>query len=598
VSEEPADRGRKPDAVDPSPSPKIHHDLEELISERPPDERAEVLVSLQEELTVPRLPDLPRGVSRRSPEGTRVGAAQLAVIEDLRARRLRSIETFLGRVAIPGLRLVRPFWLVHGFVADVRLGDVRALAAARDVRFLELKRSDVTMTPPSHDGAPDYPPHSDVAAGRTLIGTDRYYNLAGMTDGYIGLIDTGVDTHTLLFPPNDNLAITGDCVNGGWNCLQLGNPGFETTDCKDHGTSTAAILAGNLNLGNAFRGVTDIVVDSWRAYASLSQGGCTFATFAAEHSFEVGLMLADRVFAVEAQDKGGHEGILSQAADSAFDAGAVVVAANGNCAVSDDCNVRVGPRKPGSVRAPASARKVIGVGDFNVVNLTSQDYNGFGPTPDGRTKPDIQAPTDVKTADSSGFAALKERFGGTSGATPFAAGAAALMRNWLRKFNYFDPGLTYARIILSGTAIWTPLFGYKEDAGAGHLRLPEPCHLTAHWGKVTFPRPISGQTTVFNIPIQVAPGGDLVAAIWWPESIGQLHDDIDLYVLDPNGVQQAEARSAMSVWERTEVSGPLVPGTWTIRIKGASITSGPQTVYWTADIRKQCPREGPGGKRD
>jgi hypothetical protein len=71
-----------------------------------------------------------------------------------------------------------------------------------------------------------------------------------------------------------------------------------------------------------------------------------------------------------------------------------------------------------------------------------------------------------------------------------------------------------------------------------------------------------------------------------------------LYVLDPNGVQQAEARSAMSVWERTEVSGPLVPGTWTIRIKGASITSGPQTVYWTADIRKQCPREGPGGKRD
>jgi serine protease AprX len=313
-----------------------------------------------------------------------------------------------------------------------------------------------------------------------------------------------------------------------------------------------------------------------------------------ERAFEVGLAVGDRVFAAVIQPVGPETGTIAVAADNAFDAGAVVLAANGNCAVDPDCRARVGSPAFSTVRTPANAHKALGVGDFNVVDLATRPYQGRGPTLDGRIKPDIQAPTDVKTASSASPTALKERFGGTSASTPFAAGAAALMRNWLRKFNTFDPGATYARLILSGDAFWSP-FGYSNLFGAGHLRLPALCGVTANWGKVTFSSSSRERTPVVSVPIQVVGSGrSLAVALWWPESVREAHDDIDVRVLDPNGVERASARSALSVFERTEVAGPLMSGTWTVEIRGTDVESPPQTVYWTADVRRHCFGTAPG----
>jgi hypothetical protein len=592
ITDEPLDTAVKPDAVvEPRPS-RVHPDLERMLAEASPDDRVVVIVNRREDMTVPRFPDLARGISPDSPEARPVLAAQAAVIEGLRVGRRRSTDDFLEQVGrVVDLRLVETLWLVNAFVADIRVRDVRTLAAFPDVLYVEPNVYRITAMPPTHEG-PQFP-HGDVADGRALMRSDNYFNLSGMTGGAIGLIDTGVAPHALLATPFD-VRFQGDCSDGGTFCVDVGNPGFDLFDCWDHGTSTAAVVGGNGSLGNAVRGVTDIHVDSWKVWLrpnaelpNCNNDGVT--ALAVARAFGVGLSLFDRVFAAVIQVPEPEHGAIATAADKAFDAGAVVVAANGNCAVSPDCNVPIGPPSFGTVRAPGNAHKALGIGVYNVVDLSTGDYQGRGPTVDGRIKPDIQAPTDVKTASNASFIALKERFGGTSAATPFAAGAAALMRNWLRKYNTFDPGYTYARIILSGNAFWSG-FGYSNVFGAGHLQLPVPCGQTGNWGKVTFAQPKGDSATSVNIPLPLTSGASLAVALWWPESAGEAHDDIDVYVLDPNGIEQAKAISQPSVFERTEVAGPLVAGTWTVKIKGASINSAPQDVYWTADVRKPCLR--------
>ena len=71
-----------------------------------------------------------------------------------------------------------------------------------------------------------------------------------------------------MFNNPDRIAFCMDCVNGGPNCNQTGNPGYDCTDIWPHGTSSAGILSGNANRGDRFRGATAIRLDSWRIYTS------------------------------------------------------------------------------------------------------------------------------------------------------------------------------------------------------------------------------------------------------------------------------------------------------------------------------------------
>jgi subtilisin family serine protease len=122
--------------------------------------------------------------------------------------------------------------------------------------------------------------------------------------------------------------------------------------------------------------------------------------------------------------------ILCTAADNAVAAGVVVVVAAGN----ED-------NDPGGMdthlRCPGMARSVITVAASDKSDVMAS-FSSLGPTPDGRTKPDITAPgVNINSCRAAGTTlgppvdpdGLFVTVSGTSMATPHIAGVAALMLN-------------------------------------------------------------------------------------------------------------------------------------------------------------------------
>lgn len=112
-----------------------------------------------------------------------------------------------------------------------------------------------------------------------------------------------------------------------------------------------------------------------------------------------------------------------------------------------------------SVNGASLAKNVLVVGavesssgnfdDLNSVSPTSS--SGFGPTDDGRIKPDIVAPTNVYTSTSSGDAAYSTG-GGTSAATAVVAGSVALIRQHYQNLNSDTLSSASIRALLAHTA--------------------------------------------------------------------------------------------------------------------------------------------------
>ena len=546
---------------------KLHPLLERWISERG-GEREELVITFRDDLTIPRFPNPATDEARESKKNRKADRHADALVKAITARRAEEYERIGADLRERGqVEVTETFWLAKAMLVTMPLDRVGAVAEREDVLYVQPRYAG--EEPPQNTN-----PSDDVDDGRARMVSDPYFNL-GQTGGFIGLLDTGLRFSHTLFNGPSHIAFRRDCVNGGADCNTGGglNP---NDDCWNHGTSSAAIITGNANLGNAFRGVTGVTLDSFKVYPSTtdSNGACNgfLDTAAAVRGFQAAVAVLDRVIVAEMQGSGDERSAIAAAADQAFNAGAVVIAANGNN----------GPNAS-TVNVPANAHRAIGVGNFDVQTQAQVASQSRGPTPDGRFKPDIQAPTNTETASNASDTALRV-FTGTSGATPYAAGAAALLRNWLRGSSFsIDPGQVYAQMILSGQQTWP----FNNTSGAGPLRLPTDGW--AWWGKVSVS---NGQTIDIPIGIQGANANTFDVALWWPDISFDIwvvhidaHSDIDLHVIDPAGVERASSISIASVYERARVSGAVASGTWKVRIRGYNVPWGAQTVYWAAHVR-------------
>lgn len=538
------------------PRLKINPLVRKTIGSVDPGERIEVLVVFDDPVGIPRFPEPATGERGANGADRKYSARRDEIVKSLEARRAADQEP-VAVLREFGAEIIERFWLINAVKVQIPAGAIEKLAANPRVIAIDPTATDI---PPPQDADAT----NDVDDGRAVIRSDPYFGL-GLNSGFIGLLDTGVrDTHEAFASP-DNLDFLRDCVGGGANC----NTGaITTTDPWPHGTASAAIISAGTGGGAAFRGVTDITLDSFRVYGAAdgTRGGLNVD--AAVRGFQRAVAVGDRVIVGEIQLVSTNAfDALAVAADAAFDSGAVVVSANGN-----------NPDGGTSVSSPAIAHKSLGVGRTDLGDAGPFPTSLRGPAPDNRLKPDIHAPSNTETARGSADDAYA-RFNGTSGATPYAAGAAALLRNWLRQFGAIDPGQVYAQMIISGRR-GGPV---NNTNGAGLLALP--VNGWAWWGKTE----VSNRETI-DIPLNIGSGHVLFdAALWWPEGRSggtEQHSDIDIRLIDPSGVTRTSGIMVSSVFERVQIAGAITPGTWTLRIHGFSTHAPDRPVYWSAHVSR------------
>lgn len=411
---------------------------------------------------------------------------------------------------------------------------------------------------------------NDLKHGRDLINSDPIRAMGhGAPKLQIALLDTGVEPNAL----GNGVGIRRrDCLQTG-GCRGA-NPG--DSHPRRHGTKSAGILSGRR--GAPFRGVTDLPV------LSLKIGDVQLDPGATERALDhllcqkgskgcqptnppLGVVLA------QVQANGKEAGVVSALADDAFDRGLVVVAPVGNTGL--------GKR----LLSPGNAHKVLSVGAAPIL-APDNLLGGYGPTRDGRTKPDLLAPTGTEVPiDSSKHCDLHEQ---TSGAAPYVGGAVALIQNLVLKTFQVDearkPGLIYALALSAGDQPYDPLKTRRR--GAGFLKLPSR-------GTWFFGRTEIAEDESLLLPIEGVEEGDTVdAAIWWPEEVRQDHSDLDLQIRNScGGPQGVRGEGSGSVLERAQTIAEVdnCPGDpWYLEISAYSVSdrclmknkNGRQEVYW------------------
>jgi subtilisin family serine protease len=121
----------------------------------------------------------------------------------------------------------------------------------------------------------------------------------------------------------------------------------------------------------------------------------------------------------------------------------------------------------GSLAMPADSPDAIAVGAYAWTDHTLEPFSSFGPTLDGRAKPEILGPDGVQNS-------VRDPFLGTSAACPHVAGAIALLLGGGPRGGLFDarPDLAQVTALLRREAGSLDIPAPEGAAGWGCVRLP------------------------------------------------------------------------------------------------------------------------------
>jgi len=277
-----------------------------------------------------------------------------------------------------------------------------------------------------------------------------------------------------------------------------------------------------------------------------------------------------------------------------------VVWANGNERQGSRCDIE-GFGDYYSVAPPAGAKNHLTVGALNSNDDSMTSFSSWGPTDDGRMKPDIAGPgcqtggdSGVTSSTSSSDTSYSSNCG-TSMAAPTVTGLAALLlQDFRARFpGHPDPRNSTLRALFAHTAedLFNPGPDYKSGYGSVRIKPAIDLMRTGRMQEAHV-----GQGQVFSTTINVIPGSPLKVTMAWDDAPGTpnaavtLVNDLDLRLIDPDGNIHYPWRldplnpsadavrtgpNTLDNIEQVYVDNP-VGGTWTVEVVGTNVPQGPQ----------------------
>jgi hypothetical protein len=258
---------------------------------------------------------------------------------------------------------------------------------------------------------------------------------------------------------------------------------------------------------------------------------------------------------------------------------------------------------------PGTAKNMITVGAINSDDNTISFFSSWGPTDDGRVKPDLVAPGSQTGGDQGVTSCFPgDDYGtliGTSMACPAASGCAGLLiQDYKSNNNGQEPLPSTVKALMLHTALdlddATVFFNPGPDyaSGYGRLQIVDAIEHERANGFIVG-QVANGATNSFSLSV---PGGttNVKVTLVWDDPAGAqnaavtLVNDLDLVVTDPNNVRHfpwtldpanpsepavQTAEDHINVVEQVFVgSGSIVPGIWTVRVIGRTVpVNSPQT---------------------
>ncbi|MFH0982352.1 MAG: S8 family serine peptidase, partial [Planctomycetota bacterium] len=279
-----------------------------------------------------------------------------------------------------------------------------------------------------------------------------------------------------------------------------------------------------------------------------------------------------------------------------------VVWANGNERSSGRCGTTYHTTAP-----PACAKNHVTVGALNSNDDSVTSFTSWGPTDDGRLKPDISAPG-CQSNDDNGVTSTNTGGGyttlcGTSMASPTVCGLSALLLQDFRAYYPGEPDFRNStlKVLLAHTAVDLFNPGPDYQTGYGSVRIQPAIELMRSGN---FLEATVEQGQVFGILVVVNPGDpQLKVTLAWDDAPGPLNatpelvNDLDLQVFDSASTQYfpwtlggLANPSAPAVrtqpdhannLEQVVIDSPM-PGVYRVEVYGFNVPSGPQSFSLSA----------------
>ncbi len=290
-----------------------------------------------------------------------------------------------------------------------------------------------------------------------------------------------------------------------------------------------------------------------------------------------------------------------------------IVWANGNERGSGRCGTTYHTTAP-----PACAKNHITVGALNSNDDSITTFSSWGPSDDGRIKPDISAPGCQSNGDGGVTSAVSNGgYGvmcGTSMAAPTVTGLCALiLEDYMAQFPATAlPRNSTLKVLLAQYAVDLGTVGPDYKFGYGSVRVQDTIDgMRLHsFLEASIDH---GQQKIFfvNVPAGAA---QLKATVAWDDPPGsanvipELVNDLDIlavgpdgttigypWTLDPANPSLAAVRSSADHANNIEqvVVDTPAEGVWQIRITGYAVPSGPQvfSLATTPDVQS-CSSSG------